>query len=204
MLRSPDGAHPRTRGEHFVGDGIGGVAPGSSPHARGAPRTARHPAAVQGSSPHARGAHFLVRCVGEERGLIPARAGSTPSAIKKALTTRAHPRTRGEHDAPVTLATVTPGSSPHARGAPRHVDGCLEGLGLIPARAGSTRRPRCAGSRGRAHPRTRGEHLTDRGEHGVDIGLIPARAGSTRRRCRRGEPDRAHPRTRGEHPGRRG
>ena len=91
------------------------------------------------------------------------------------------------------------GSSPLARGArPRH-RGSPDPLGLIPARAGSTR-PRVASCRPHgAHPRSRGEHILcqrirlarigssplARGAREplvgplLDVGLIPARAGST-------------------------
>ena len=93
------------------------------------------------------------------------------------------------------------------------------GEGLIPARAGNTRRPSNYRHYRRAHPRSRGEHIASaaprqawqgssplaRGTRWREKpqesarGLIPARAGNTR-------PDRdprtrswAHPRSRGEH-----
>ena len=96
------------------------------------------------------------------------------------------------------------GSSPLARGTPDTVLRSMVKVGLIPARAGNTRCALARGLGGRAHPRSRGEHVSElrklrevvgssplaRGTHHADldsvseIGLIPARAGNTcRRRC---------------------
>ena len=132
---------------------------------------------------------------------------------------RAHPRSRGDHDMLVVTFWVSWGSSPLARG-PR---GCLPGParvpGLIPARAGTTS-PSCAVQKiERAHPRSRGDHLTTawtrwltwgssplaRGPQaavavGDDApGLIPARAGTTFFLEMAGENAWAHPRSRGDH-----
>ena len=106
---------------------------------------------------------------------------------------------RGEHTARPRRTTRCRGSSPHARGA-LLLDILLpQGLGIIPACAGSTRRgTRCSGT-SRDHPRMRGEHnLTNasalRGPgssphaRGAQVrvrllaaraGIIPACAGST-------------------------
>ena len=130
--------HPRMRGEHTD-----------------------TPSATQrdaGSSPHARGALVAVPLVGEQRGIIPACAGSTNAADVSFLsdgiipacaesTTRCcqsfrhggdHPRMRGEHIRPSRAPVVESGSSPHARGA--LISPILEGIGtgIIPACAGST------------------------------------------------------------------
>ena len=111
------------------------------------------------------------------------------------------------------------GSSPLARGALQ--DFLLRGrtVGLIPARAGSTRVCRASWCRAWAHPRSRGEHVhgdvlvaVDPGSSPLargarhrrraqqgEGGLIPARAGSTGT-TRSGSSSRwAHPRSRGEH-----
>ena len=111
------------------------------------------------------------------------------------------------------------GSSPLARGTlrPRRQPGVL--LGLIPARAGNTRRVLAQKKPPRAHPRSRGEHgnilepaVADwgssplaRGTPGlprdcnISYGLIPARAGNTRYPATRLHRKGAHPRSRGEH-----
>ena len=93
---------------------------------------------MAGSSPHTRGAHDMVGHFGVGDGIIPAYAGSTPSAGRVAWVASDHPRIRGEHlyfDKPQTRNC---GSSPHTRGA----------------RAARTHaRPESSD-----HPRIRGEH----------------------------------------------
>ena len=89
-------AHPRSRGEHnSIAESIGGSW-GSSPLARGTP----------GYRP--RGA-----CAS---GLIPARAGNTPSSLPCLDAHGAHPRSRGEHVLLRRLSQSDSGSSPLARG----------------------------------------------------------------------------------------
>ena len=112
-------AHPRSRGEHFLGGDFDTRRWGSSPLARGAP------ALADMLSPYI--------------GLIPARAGSTPTQPHAGRAVRAHPRSRGEHSITDGATTTSLGSSPLARGALiEHPFYSVAG-GLIPARAGSTR-----------------------------------------------------------------
>ena len=193
-------AHPRWRGEHDPARHGVACDRGSSPLARGARR--RHARGPQGP------------------GLIPARAGSTAGCTSGGGVARAHPRSRGEHVRRVTRTTRSRGSSPLARGALGGLGIGRGAHGLIPARAGSTRPRRRSSCAGRAHPRSRGEHVLvgtrtaatlgssplargarlQLGARDVDEGLIPARAGSTppaRRPARRRSAD---PRSRGEHP----
>ena len=138
--RRGDRAHPRSRGEHIKAtiDAISSA--GSSPLARGTP--GRHP-------------HLLPGC-----GLIPARAGNTFCSGIHSLRTWAHPRSRGEHLPAGQEALAREGSSPLARGTRAEVGGKSDGSGLIPARAGNTQqscwRDKCI----RAHPRSRGEHVS--------------------------------------------
>ena len=110
--------HPRMRGEH----------PSGSTYS---PRE-------QGSSPHARGA--LRRGVGVDgrRGIIPACAGSTSSAVTRLSMVGDHPRMRGEHCASRGGQCGAKGSSPHARGAPDQSGVRYAKPGIIPACAGST------------------------------------------------------------------
>ncbi len=193
-------AHPRSRGEHHEGTSPSGENTGSSPLARGAPIRARAASS---------------RC-----GLIPARTGSTTATATPPTGTWAHPRSRGEHHRGLVVhAFLEQGSSPLARGAPNSSDLSASAFGLIPARAGSTIRGRSRTTRRRAHPRSRGEHVSWRtvsmrapGSSPLargalrsgdrlfrQWGLIPARAGSTQcpdQSCSR---NGAHPRSRGEH-----
>ena len=152
-------------------------------------------------------------------GLIPARAGNTSPCPELPGSSRAHPRSRGEHDYAAVRGIPAGGSSPLARGTRRGAPGVLVYHGLIPARAGNTSNHVQAASETGAHPRSRGEHKRRswrfmsgqgssplaRGTRWTSLpstspaGLIPARAGNTHSgRGARGR-RRAHPRSRGEH-----
>ncbi len=172
-----------------------------------------------GSSPLARGAPPPLRALALDPRLIPARAGSTGRRGRRQGQLRAHPRSRGEHEDRPLLHTPYSGSSPLARGARRAHRVAAEDRGLIPARAGSTRRGAGRWAPCPAHPRSRGEHASAtemvldlggssplaRGAHAIRPAvkradrLIPARAGSTRRVGSWRPPRPAHPRSRGEH-----
>ena len=179
--REPRRTHPRSRGEHSAAAWDSSSTTGSSPLARGARR---------------------VRTVHDGlRGLIPARAGSTPPRPRRSSGSGAHPRSRGEH-ATVAGATIgLLGSSPLARGA-LVGEVATEGTGgLIPARAGSTPVHTRRHWQGWAHPRSRGEHIP------VLRSLLPAQGssplvrGAPRTSRARASRSRAHPRSRGEHAG---
>ncbi len=194
-------AHPRASGEHDDFHYIDRAAQGSSPRERGA----------------------LARVDGDGRGdgLIPARAGSTDVAQSGILGGEAHPRASGEHSASASRPTISSGSSPRERGAPRPRARCAGRHGLIPARAGSTSSGPGLRGPSRAHPRASGEHpprashsagpsgssprergaqVEHRAREAVER-LIPARAGSTPDLGRRPRPWAAHPRASGEHTG---
>ena len=111
-------AHPRSRGEHILALDITDYPTGSSPLARGTLRpVARDTCTV---------------------GLIPARAGNTVNRNGSLAPFRAHPRSRGEHQAGRLGNTLDLGSSPLARGT-LFMDFYISvSWGLIPARAGNT------------------------------------------------------------------
>ena len=92
-------AHPRSRGDHDRTANVFPLNPGSSPLARGPPRT-RH------------GGRY-------PPGLIPARAGTTCRRIPWWLLAWAHPRSRGDHPIFSPPLNGCQGSSPLARGPPR-------------------------------------------------------------------------------------
>ena len=191
-------AHPRSRGENL--SNLGSVL------------------STSGSSPLARGKHDSARAADDTSRLIPARAGKTPRTRRQSPPPPAHPRSRGENHFRERIRGRRRGSSPLARGKQAQLGTPVDGIRLIPARAGKTARafPTC--SRARAHPRSRGENFctsyarsgqtgssplargkrTPWGALLVRRGLIPARAGKTRTSTALTRRARAHPRSRGE------
>ena len=111
------------------------------------------------------------------------------------------------------------GSSPHTRGALKKLKVTSNGIGIIPAYAGSTSAIAAAALGYRDHPRIRGEHMNalpealrpigssphTRGARRATswcfrrTGIIPAYAGSTGAEYGKGLIRRDHPRIRGEH-----
>ena len=156
--RAPYGAHPRSRGEHA-----------SSFFSK---------AAISGSSPLARG----TREVGPEEpgreGLIPARAGNTSPVALLLCELRAHPRSRGEHPPVMVSVGSWVGSSPLARGTLNGFCRPLLTTGLIPARAGNTKSSLIFRESLRAHPRSRGEHLSKDWHRAIAAGSSPLARGT--------------------------
>ena len=172
-------AHPRSRGENDCSRSAAALTAGSSPLTRGK----RSTAALRSRRPR----------------LIPAHAGKTKQQPTPALTTQAHPRSRGENSAKGPNGEPAEGSSPLTRGKPRNGSLSTSTPRLIPAHAGKTRLHYASRAMYRAHPRSRGENIAhstradtrmgsspltrgklygsrDRAAH---PGLIPAHAGKT-------------------------
>ena len=173
------GDHPRSRGVYMASDFLDEQWAGSSPLARGL--------RVQNM--------VVVALV----GIIPARAGFTPSTQCGWRGASDHPRSRGVYRRVLVAAWGKDGSSPLARGLPPIPPSPAARTGIIPARAGFTwcRRP------GRPtswdHPRSRGVYaghsshplprvgssplarglLLGAGDPRRAPGIIPARAGFT-------------------------
>ena len=191
--------HPRIRGEHSARPLV--------------------PYNENGSSPHTRGALALVEGAGDHARIIPAYAGSTPTGAAGARPGTDHPRIRGEHCPLAGPVTNTTGSSPHTRGAQKHLDRPVDARGIIPAYAGSTMCLMSYMDEIADHPRIRGEHLVTRDQTLVvggssphtrgaprstwprrrQPGIIPAYAGSTSARASSSYQPSDHPRIRGEH-----
>ncbi len=171
--------HPRSRGEH------------------GYPMIT-DPTIVD-SPPLARGAHTRTGPWFCATGLTPARAGSTHCWASTITPRRTHPRSRGEHEGNVGLTAGFRDSPPLARGARHPVHPRRQGLGLTPARAGST--PRCSWPREprRTHPRSRGEHSQPYRKLPACLDSPPLARGSTTSSGSAATPDWTHPRSRGEH-----
>ena len=198
-VHKPSRAHPRSRGEHSTSSAV--------------------LVSRLGSSPLARGTRWVTSWITDPCGLIPARAGNTGGGGGGGLGWGAHPRSRGEHVTTQPRGTVSPGSSPLARGTPFGVDVTPLRDGLIPARAGNTGTDYVTSVKDRAHPRSRGEHGIARSSCAICkgssplargtpctgpaasslSGLIPARAGNTHSVSQVYKMTWAHPRSRGEH-----
>ena len=93
---------------------------------------------VRGSSPLARGLRQGSGSSGTCRGIIPARAGFTPTASAVWGGFADHPRSRGVYDRSENRYRSVIGSSPLARGLPRRRPGGAIRSRIIPARAGFT------------------------------------------------------------------
>ena len=177
--RVPLPDHPRSRGVYgHIGDPDEGVS-GSSPLARGLLST--EPGEVL------------------PRRIIPARAGFTECVVETHGAIPDHPRSRGVYSRDIGRIVVGDGSSPLARGL-LLLWGADDGpTGIIPARAGFTRRRSTLPVGWKDHPRSRGVYaaVPSRGKRfggssplarGLLVlewcairhyGIIPARAGFT-------------------------
>ena len=111
------------------------------PRSRGVYRAlAGEPAKASGSSPLARGLHRDEPWENLDARIIPARAGFTPRSSEERPRREDHPRSRGVYLKASYVENGVAGSSPLARGL-QHLDlDPRRDLGIIPARAGFTRR----------------------------------------------------------------
>ena len=152
-------------------------------------------------------------------GIIPAYAGSTAAVAGNGCTYRDHPRIRGVHGGFIASIFLILGSSPHTRGPRLRMLQAIDGVGIIPAYAGSTWLQFPASLVWQDHPRIRGVHSfphTDQAttwgssphtrgpqnvtwETNTGARIIPAYAGSTANVGCRGQPLKDHPRIRGVH-----
>ena len=193
-----DAAHPRAGGENRRLRSLSPRCRGSSPRGRG----------KRGGDSGGR----------RHRGLIPARAGKTPTTPTKSWTPWAHPRAGGENHLAWHAHPGQRGSSPRGRGKLADRTRFVSRVRLIPARAGKTARWRVSRGPARAHPRAGGENdrpidcatlmkgSSPRGRGkparltpgSVLTGLIPARAGKTVSESWNHSDLPAHPRAGGE------
>ena len=171
-----------------------------------------------GSSPLTRGKHFSDAHFAALSRLIPAHAGKTRTRLARALSSTAHPRSRGENVSQRAGRWYASGSSPLTRGKPAGTSSITRMEGLIPAHAGKTHEGRTRRDDLEAHPRSRGENTPaalsrvkvngssplTRGKLDVlsadhpERRLIPAHAGKTDRPDPWASQRAAHPRSRGE------
>ena len=176
---TPNGDHPRSRGEYRTSVSTHQTSTGSSPLSRGIPKT------VSRTPAHPR--------------IIPALAGNTSVRCQRSCSRWDHPRSRGEYPAHATLEISKSGSSPLSRGIRDDLLQAEHCDGIIPALAGNTLSAVVLPCEDWDHPRSRGEYhgqllsahacegssplsrgiraVVDRG--GNIIGIIPALAGNT-------------------------
>ena len=194
----PTWAHPRACGENAA--------------------SSRQSSFVAGSSPRVRGKRGGDDALAAAPGLIPARAGKTPTRPPASSTRAAHPRACGENVRALLVSVSRVGSSPRVRGKQQPARAVGWHHGLIPARAGKTAAVDLFTVVGPAHPRACGENnshvssfLASQGssprvrgkqgrvdEHRHRRRLIPARAGKTPACPQVGTGLWAHPRACGE------
>ena len=191
------GDHPRSRGVYRKTSSSLPITCGSSPLARGLPRSLEQ-----------------LSCAG---GIIPARAGFTGGAAASALMGGDHPRSRGVYANLPYKELRNNGSSPLARGLLVKKSTAKRISGIIPARAGFTEDVLHSISFRQDHPRSRGVY-SRYAEYAVDNegssplarglliyrpfqeggrGIIPARAGFTAPRTLHRKLPQDHPRSRG-------
>ena len=137
--------------------------------------------------------------ISSQFGSSPLARGTRSVVLCSPVASSAHPRSRGEHESPLTEKISDAGSSPLARGTLTVSSSPTSHHRLIPARAGNTHCGHGGSSPRSAHPRSRGEHNwatrvvgavvgsspLARGTQAIAAGgpeierLIPARAGNT-------------------------
>ena len=150
--------HPRTCGEHVVLEALTPGLFGSSPHMRGTQIHPRHPQPID--------------------RFIPAHAGNTAPKNARRISHPVHPRTCGEHCQILDEFRSMAGSSPHMRGTLR-VRGRRRRRGrFIPAHAGNTRRFAPPPLFKTVHPRTCGEHSTEKDKGPEGPGSSPHMRGT--------------------------
>ena len=189
--------HPRSRGVYFPMTRVTTRSRGSSPLARG----------LQG------GNDWLAWRI----GIIPARAGFTPSPPWSSSPAPDHPRSRGVYSVTASPRSSSQGSSPLARGLRPPGEDHEQAPRIIPARAGFTERRQAGPAARRDHPRSRGVYGASSRRRRPRAGssplarglrscvarlrrrrrIIPARAGFTPPRPQDHRRRRDHPRSRG-------
>ena len=130
---------------------------GDHPRSRGVYQAvAVRSASPTGSSPLARGLPIPLTAECGRGGIIPARAGFTPSSVGWSQRSGDHPRSRGVYRVVVLYLTPPRGSSPLARGLPGGRGQERVADRIIPARAGFTNPLDCRVWSWGDHPRSRG------------------------------------------------
>ena len=135
-----------------------------------------------GSSPLARGLLCTSSSADCTDGIIPARAGFTDRVSVAREPGRDHPRSRGVYIENTSADDIVFGSSPLARGLRVVKEPLRVPSGIIPARAGFTRRGRRSRPCHWDHPRSRGVYNMIAGRDRKVIGSSPLARGLRRLR----------------------
>jgi len=147
----------------------------------------------EGPPPLARGPPMFCLLNGLGCGPTPARAGTTRSGFVAPEPHGAHPRSRGDH-APGRLPRPgRRGPPPLARGPRRCSPRSTSAPRPTPARAGTTQQAKGAYFRGKAHPRSRGDHRAVLARLSDDRGPPPLARGPPRHVARRRRLERPTP-----------
>ena len=150
---SPYPVHPRGHGEHDALTGFRHDSGGSSPWARGTPRSLRNTA-----SP---------------KRFIPVGTGNTCNHWSAEDLLAVHPRGHGEHALSLVQCGGFIGSSPWARGTPLTNAHHLDPARFIPVGTGNTFNCGPREASGAVHPRGHGEHCGSRHLHPLPCGSSP-------------------------------
>ena len=157
--------------------------PSDHPRSRGVYRySAESMADPPGSSPLARGLLCTSSSADCTDGIIPARAGFTDRVSVAREPGRDHPRSRGVYIENTSADDIVFGSSPLARGLRVVKEPLRVPSGIIPARAGFTRRGRRSRPCHWDHPRSRGVYNMIAGRDRKVIGSSPLARGLRRLR----------------------
>ena len=195
-----NGSSPRVRGKPaagvFAGSGMGIIPARAGKTPREViriPPPSDHPRACgenkdllfgseddPGSSPRVRGKRARVGQGQDRDRIIPARAGKTDEVNEVNVVIRDHPRACGENIECRPECAPDDGSSPRVRGKPPPGLAGRTRCGIIPARAGKTRRRRHSSRGIPDHPRACGENRRPVRRDLRHGRIIPARAGKTR------------------------
>ena len=171
------GDHPRSRGVYMAATRALGAPAGSSPLARGLPP--------------------LARALGGAHGIIPARAGFTPTHTRMPRRRPDHPRSRGVYSRGCSWCASSAGSSPLARGLLSAAVMVVISWGIIPARAGFTVALIDADAAYPDHPRSRGVYGSQRPPAVAAAGSSPLARGLRGVAADALLPGGDHPRSRG-------
>ena len=133
---------------------------------------------IIGSPPLARGTEYPVHIGRAYPGITPACAGNRHSSGGRHITSKDHPRLRGEQPQAYSISYFMAGSPPLARGTDFSAKAISAAFGITPACAGNRYHPFTAEQKEKDHPRLRGEQCFWHGRLAAGIGSPPLARGT--------------------------